>query len=63
MEAVGAALGCSLMMLVPLAAFAWYASRRRLGGEANAVAALRAEVAELRKSEPAAPSDDPAGRG
>jgi hypothetical protein len=63
MDALLAALGCSLMMLVPMGAFAWYARRRPRGGEADEVAALRAEIAELRQIEPGAPSDERAGRG
>jgi hypothetical protein len=59
MEALVAALGCSLMMVVAVGAFAWYAVRGRHGGdEADEVAALRAEIAELRQSR-AAPSDEP----
>lgn len=50
MSALVAALGCSLMMVVVLAGFAWYAlSGRKSSGEASEVSALRAEVAGLRE--------------
>ncbi len=50
MSALVAALGCSLIMVVVLAGFAWYAlSGRKSSGEANEVSALRAQVAELRE--------------
>ena len=62
MEAL-AALGCSVMMLVPMAAFAWYARRGHHAGEADEVAALRAEISELRQTEPGGPSDELHGRG
>ena len=64
MEALVAALGCSLMMVVALAAFGWYALRgRHAAGGADEVAALRAEIAELRQSRPGAPSDETTERG
>jgi uncharacterized iron-regulated membrane protein len=56
MDALLTALGCSLMMLVLMGAFAWYSRRSAQAGEADEVAALRAEIAEL-------PSDELAGRG
>ena len=63
MEALLAALGCSVMVLVPMAAFAWYGGRGRHGGDSREVAALRAEIAELRQTEPGGPSDERVGRG
>jgi hypothetical protein len=63
MEALVAALGCSLMMVVAVGAFAWYALRGRdSGGEADEAAALRAEIAELRQNRSGAPSDEPTER-
>lgn len=63
MSAVCAALGCSLMMLVVLAGFAWYAlSGRKSSEEASEVAALRAEIAELRQGQPDASGDELTGR-
>ncbi|MBW3556528.1 MAG: hypothetical protein KY454_06275 [Actinobacteria bacterium] len=50
MSALVAALGCSLMMVVVLAGFAWYAlSGRRSSSETSEASALRAEIAELRE--------------
>lgn len=62
MDALVAALGCSLMMVVALGGFAWYAVRRRHSAPSSEVAALRAERAELRLSEPAPPRGEP-GKG
>lgn len=63
MEALGAALGCSPMMVVTVGAFAWYTLRgRHSGGEADEVAALRAEIAELRNSRSGAAGDEPTER-
>ncbi len=63
MSAIAAALGCSLMMVLALAAFAWYAagsgkSRR----DGNEVDALRAEIAELRQQQADASSNELRGR-
>jgi hypothetical protein len=63
-EALVAALGCSLMMVVAVGAFAWYALRgRQAGDDADEVAALRAEIGELRRRHPGMPSDEPTERG
>lgn len=52
MSALWAALGCGLMMLVVLGAFALYAvSGRKSSDERSEVAALRSEIAELRQRE------------
>ncbi len=63
MSAIAAALGCSLMMVLALVAFAWYAASsgksRRDGDEVDA---LRAEIAELRQQQPDASSDELRGR-
>lgn len=62
MEALATALGCSLMMVVAVGAFAWYAVRGQHGGDAaDEVAALRAEIAELGQTR-SAPSDEPTKR-
>ena len=60
MEALVAALGCSLMMVGAVGVFAWYALRGRQGGEdAGEVGALRAEIAELRRRRLGTPSNEP----
>ena len=63
MSAFAAALGCGLMMVLALAAFAWYAAgsakSRRDGDEVDA---LRAEIAELRHQQAGAASDESHGR-
>ena len=59
MSALVATLGCSLMMVLPLAAVAWYAaSSSKSSGEGDEVAALRAEIAELRQDQADASSDE-----
>ncbi len=59
MSALVAALGCSLMMVVVLAGFAWYAlSGRKSIGEASEVSASRAEVADLRERQADTSSGD-----
>lgn len=63
MSALGAALGCSLMMLMVMGGFALYAlSGRKSSDEASEVAALRAEIAELRQSESDGRGDELSGR-
>ncbi len=63
MSALVAALGCSLMMVLALAAFAWYAaSSGKSSGDGNEVAALRAEIAELRQQQADASSNELRGR-
>lgn len=59
MSALLAALGCSVMMVVVVAAFAWQALRGRRSNEdeANEVEALRAEISEFGQRRPDA-SDD-----
>ena len=63
MSAIAAALGCGLMMVLALAAFAWYAASsdksRRDGDEVDA---LRAEIAELRQQQADGSSDELRGR-
>ena len=63
MSAIAAALGCSLVMVLVLAAIAWYAASsggsRRDGREVDA---LRTEIAELRQQQPPASSDELRGR-
>lgn len=63
MSAFAAALGCSLTMVLALAAFAWYAAtpgKSRPDGQE--VDALRAEIAELRRQQAGASSDELPGR-
>jgi len=63
MSAIAAALGCSLMMVLALAAFAWYAaSSGKSDGDGNEVDALRADIAELRRQQADALSDEIRGR-
>ena len=63
MSVVVAAFGCSLMMVLALAAFAWYAlSGRSTRGEASEASVLRAEIAELRRRQADASSDELRGR-
>lgn len=63
MSAIAAALGRSFMMVLALAAFAWYAASsgrsRRHGREVDA---LRTEIPELRHQQPPASSDEVRGR-
>ena len=62
MDPLVAALGCGLMMVAALGGFVWYAGRRRRSAaNATDMAALRAEIAELRQSEPDTPGDEPVG--
>ena len=61
MGAVTAALGCSLMMILALGAFAWYVGRpHRWRGESSEAADVRSELAALRQRRSGASSD--AGR-
>jgi len=68
MGALVAALGCSVMMILALGAFAWYASRAHSsrggsrGGSTNEAGALQAELAALRRGRPDGSGDDPPGR-
>ncbi len=64
MSALVAALGCSLMMVLALAAFAWYvATAGKSRGDADdEAAALRAEIAELRQQQADESSDELRGR-
>ena len=63
MSALWAALGCGLMMLVVLGAFALNAvSGRKSSDEASEVTALRAEIAELRQHQSDASGDELPGR-
>ncbi len=59
MSALVATLGCSLMMVLALAAVAWYAaSSGKSSGDGDEVAALRAEIVELRQDQADASSDE-----
>ncbi len=63
MSALVATLGCSLMMVLALAAVAWYAARSaKSNGNEDEVSALRAEIAELRQHQADASSDEFPGR-
>ncbi|MDQ3570520.1 MAG: guided entry of tail-anchored proteins factor 1 [Actinomycetota bacterium] len=63
MSALVATLGCSLMMVLALAAVAWYAaSSGKSSGDGNEVAALRAEIAQLRQDQAETSSDEFLGR-
>ncbi len=63
MSALWAALGCTLMMLVVLGGVALYAlSGRKSSDDASEVAALWAEIAELRQSESDGRGDELTGR-
>ena len=62
MDALVAALACSLMMVAAVSGFVWYAARgRRSAADATEVTALRAEMAKLRQSEPDTPPDEVGG--
>ncbi len=63
MGALTAALGCSLMMILALGAFAWYVGRpHRWRGESSEAGALRSELAALRQRQSDASSDKSSGR-
>ena len=63
MSALAAALGCSLMMVLALAAVAWYAARSgKSSDDGDKVSALRAEIAELHRDQADASSDEFPGR-
>jgi hypothetical protein len=63
MDALVAAFGGSLMMVVAVGVFAWYGLRGRQSGGADEAAALRAEIAELGRRRPEAPNDEATERG
>ena len=63
MSALVATLGCSLMMVLALAAVAWYAaSSGKSSDDRDEVSALRTEIAELHRDEADASSDEFPGR-
>jgi hypothetical protein len=64
MGALVAALGCSVMMVLALGAFAWYASRAHnsRGGSTSEAGALQAELAALRRGRRDGSGDDSSGR-
>jgi len=64
MGAVVAALGCSVMMILALGAFAWYARRapNSRGGSTSEAGALQTKLAALRLGRRNAPADESSGR-
>ena len=62
MEALVAAAGRSLMMILAVGAFAWHAARNRSRGGSGEAAALGCRLAALREDPSDAANNESAGR-